>query len=183
MEFPGKMFEATQITDWNTIWNTIFWGWWERLLGLLIIVKEQVQKEGFFAPCLIIIICVNTIPSCSTDKYCTPKACFCCTCTEVLTPVDQLKPGGMSALHQSPTVHCDLCMPWKIMLIMAKITLDKKHKWQYFYGQNSFACKSKKWLLSRQLMKWYRMHACFLRIAPLLWLSTVYLLILNLEVT
>lgn len=91
---------------------------------------------------------MNTIPSCSTEKYCRSKAYFCCTCTEVLTPVDQLKPGDMSALHQSPTVHCDLCMPWNIMLIMAKITLDKKHRRQYYnyYGQNSF--KSRKWLLA-----------------------------------
>ena len=50
---------------------------------------------------------MKTIPSCSTDRYCRPKACFCCTCTEVLTPVDQLKPGDMFALRQSPAVHCD----------------------------------------------------------------------------
>lgn len=63
--------------------------------------------------------------------YCRPKGCFYCTCIEVLTPVDQLKPGDKFALHQSPTVHCDLCMPWKKVLMA--------YKWNY-YGQD----KSKK---------------------------------------
>ena len=108
--FLGKCLRQLKLQTRVTFWNNIFWGWWEW--------HEFCCMRNN----------MNTIPSCNTEKYCRPKACFCCTCTEVLTPVDQLKPGDMSALHRLPTVHCDVCMPWK-MITMAKITLIKNHRW------------------------------------------------------